>query len=168
MPDELLNLRGQALAAEILMTIDDARPSRGVALSALAYCRNQFENRTIVETAVLVSGCRATNFFCNEDLELYYDIAKNGGDVAYISKGWDDPGFRLGETITIAGSKIGCLEEAKRFCDTNGVVLSFTENEESDYEVMIEQLIYSTGFDGLTFAKALSTLVECSERLKRC
>lgn len=166
MPPESINRQGQALASVILGAIDQANPPRGVALSALSYCRNQFENRTIVETAILVAGCSATGFLCNEDMELYYDIAKDGEEVAFISKGWDDPGFRLGELVTVSGDMAGLLEGVKRFCDTNGVVMSSQENEESDYEVVLELVIYSTGFDGRTFAQALSTLIECSDRLK--
>ncbi len=162
-----MNRQGQALAAVILSAIDESDSPRGVSLSALAYCRNQFENRTIVETAVLVSGCSATGFLWNENLELYYDIAKDGEEVAFISKGWDDPGFRLGELVIVSGDITDRLEEVMRFCNTNGVVMSFHENQESDYEVLFEQVIYSTGFDGRTFAQALSTLIVCSDKLKR-
>ena len=168
MPDEPMNLQGQALAAVVLRAIDKAKPPRGVALSALGYCRNQIENRTVVETAVLVSGCSTTGFLWNKDLELYYDILKSGEKVASISKGWDGPGFRMGEHVTVSADKIDRLEDVKSFCDTNGVVMSFQENEETGYEVVLEQVIYSTGFDGRTFAQALSTLIKCSDKLKRC
>ena len=167
MPPDSINRQGRSLASAILRTIDETDPPRGVALSALSYCRNQFENRTIVETAILVSGCSPTGFLCNEDMELYYDIAKDGDEVAFISKGWDDPGFRLGELVTVSGDKIHRLEDVRKFCATNGIVMSFQENEMSDYEVVLESVIYSTGFDGRTFAQALSTLIECSDKLKR-
>ena len=167
MPDEPMNLQGQTLASVILSAIDDVEAPRGIALRALAYCRNHFENRTVVETALLVSGCRTTGFLCNEDLELYYDITKDDEEVAFISKGWDDPGFRLGELFTVSADKTDRLEDVKKFCDTNGIAMSFQKNEELDYEVVLEQVIYSTGFDGRTFAQALSTLIECSDRLKR-
>jgi len=166
MPDDSINHQGQALASAILRAIDEADPPRGVALSALSYCRNQFENRTNVETAILVSGCSTTGFLWNEDLELYYDIAKDREEVAFISKGWDDPGFRLGQLVTVSGDKIDRLEDVKKFCGTNGIVMSFQENDESGYEVVLEQVIYSTGFDGRTFSQALSTLIECSDKLK--
>lgn len=116
----------------------------------------------------MVSGCTTTDFLCNEDLELYYDIARDGEEVAFISKGWDDPGFRLGELVTVSADEISRFDEIKRFCDINGVVMSFQENEDSEYEVTFEQVIYSTGFDGRTFAQALSTIIECSNKLKRC
>jgi hypothetical protein len=165
MPPDSINRQGRALASAILRAIDEADPPRGVALSALSYCRNQFENRTIVETAILVSGCSATVFLCNDEMELYYDIAKDGEDVAFISKGWDDPGFRLGQLVTVSGDMADRLEDARKFCATNGVVLSYQEKEVSDYEVMLESVIYSTGFDGRTFAQALSTLIKCSNKL---
>lgn len=165
---EPLNRQGQALASVILRAIDQADPPRGVALSALSYCRNQFENRVKVTTAVTVSGCTATSFLWNENLEIYCDIERDGEGVAFISKGWDEPGFRLGEIVTVSGGKAGRLDDAKRFCDANGVVMSVQVNEASDYEVALEQVIYSTGFDGRTFAQALSALIKCSEKLKNC
>ncbi len=166
MPDEPNNRQVQALASVILGVIDSVNPSRGVTLGALSYCRNQLKNRTIVETAVLVAGCTTSSFLWNENLELYYDITKNCDDVAFISKGWDDPGFRLGDFVIVSGKGLDRLDEVRRFCTTNGIVMSFQENEESDCEVLLEQVIYSTGFDGRTFAQALSTLMKCSDKLK--
>lgn len=168
MPDGPINLQGQALASEILRAIEAVKPPRGVVLSALTYCQNQIENRTIVETAILVAGCSTTDFLCSGELELYYGIAMNGEEIAFIYKGWDDPGFRLGELVTISADEIDRFDEVKKFCDINGVVMSFQENEDSEYEVTLEQVIYSTGFDGRTFAQALSTMIECSNKLKRC
>jgi hypothetical protein len=46
-------------------------------------------------------GIKLTGFICNDKLELYYNIEKEGNDIGFISKGWDDPGFRVGNLITI-------------------------------------------------------------------
>jgi len=73
----------------------------------------------------------------------------------------------MGELVIVSGDKINRLDEVKKFCDTNGVVMSVRENEDSDCEVTLDQVIYSTGFDGRTFAQALSALIECSDKLKR-
>lgn len=86
MPDDQMNLQGQALAAIILRAIDKAMPPRGVALSALGYCRNQTENRTAVETAVLVAGCSSHRLSLEAELELYYDILKNDEEITSFRK----------------------------------------------------------------------------------
>jgi hypothetical protein len=116
----------------------------------------------------MVAGCSASGFLWNDELELYVDIAKNGEDVAFISKGWGDPGLRIEELVHVPLDQVARLEKAKQFCDANGVVFSVRKDVASGAEVMLEQVIYSTGFDGRTFALALSTLIKCSDHIKRC
>lgn len=167
MPNEEMKSLGQALANLILSTIDEIDPPRGIALKALSYCQSHFENRTVVETAAAVAGCSTTDCLSNDDLELYYDIVKGSKDVAFISKGWDDPGFRLGQIIAVSGDSMERrLEDAKRLCETNGIVMTALKADDSEYEVTMEYVIFATGFDGRTFAQALSTLTECANKLE--
>jgi len=30
---------------------------------------------------------------------LYYDITRGRHDMGYIAKGWEDPGFRIGDLV---------------------------------------------------------------------
>ena len=168
MPNVPLGRQGRDVAAEIIHLLERANLPRGMSLNALAYCRSQLESRTLVETAVMVAGCSASGFLWNDELELYVDIAKNGEDVAFISKGWGDPGLRIGELVHVPLDQVAQLEKAKQFCDANGVVFSVRKDVASGAEVMLEQVIYSTSFDGRTFALALSTLIKCSDHIKRC
>lgn len=154
------------VAADIIHLLERRDLPRGVSLRALAYCRDQLHNRTLVETAVLVAGCTASGFLWNNELELYFDIAKSGKDVAFISKGWNDSGFRIAEVVQVPSELVARLEEVKHLCHTNGVVFSVLDPDPSGVEVMLEQVIYSTGFDGRTFSLALSTLIKCSDPIK--
>lgn len=170
MPDDKIDLQSQALASQLLSTIEETDRPRGVVLRALDYCRNQLENRTAVDTATAVAGCSTSGFLRNSDLDLYYDIVKNGAEVAFISKGWNDPGFRLGEVVVVPNDTWDDLDDritrAQRFCATNGIVMSTVRTDDSGHEVTFECVIYSTGFDGRTFAQALATLIECTDKFK--
>lgn len=117
-----------------------------------------------------MAGCSATGFIWNSDLELYYNIVKNNANVADISKGWNDPGFRLAETVVVPNDTLddldGRLARAHLFCATNGVAMTSVRTKHSEYEVTFECVIYSTGFDGRTFTQALATLIKCTDKFK--
>lgn len=161
-----MSAQGRVLAAEVLHLIERFHAPRVVALDALNRCRDHLENRSKVETAALVAGCRLSGFLWNEDLELYYDVSQGDRDVAYISKGWNEPGFRIGDCVLVSDSRANRLDELKAFCDASGVVMSVRQTDSADLEVNLDQVIYATGFDGRTLARALATLVDCLRRLK--
>lgn len=170
MPDDKMDSQSHALASQLLRKIENADRPRGVVLKALDYCRNQLENRTTVETAVAVSGCSTNGFLWNSDLELYYDIVKDGAEVAFISKGWNDPGFRVGELIVVPDDTWDDMDDrlarSQRFCATNGIAMSSLRTDDSGHEVTFEYVICSAGFDGRTFAQALATLIACTTKFK--
>lgn len=45
---------------------------------------------------------KLTRFISSDVLELYFDILKKDKNIRYISKGWDDPGFRVGDYFEMA------------------------------------------------------------------
>lgn len=115
---------------------------------------------------MIVAGFNVSGFLWNDELELYYDITRNGEDVAFISKGWNDPGFRIAEMVQVPAERVAQLDEVRQYCNSNGVVFSVLGPTPSGVEVVLEQVIYSTGFDGRTLSLALSTLMKCSASLK--
>jgi hypothetical protein len=159
-----LSRQGQALASALLAAIDNADITRGAAIKALQYCSQHYGHRTLVETALAVAGCGPRNLFSDAELELYCDITRSDEDVGYIAKGWEDPGFRLGQIITIPKSLQAEIEDVKKHCDRSGIVMSWSEHDAQHIEVTFEYVIYTTGFDGRTFAQALSALMDCSTR----
>ena len=73
---------------------DDDRPKR------------QAENKKLVERTLDECGLRPDRFITNEELELYYDIAQFHRGMGYIAKGWDDPGFRVGDVVLVPSGKL--------------------------------------------------------------
>jgi hypothetical protein len=134
-------------------------------MKTLDQCRAQLENRTLVEGALLISGYELSDFSWNDQLELYFDIERTGEEVGFISKGWTDPGFRVGEVVIIPAERIDNFtaraEDVHDFCSANGFACTVTLTPEH-CEVLIECVIYCTGFDGRTLSQSLAALAKCS------
>jgi len=78
------------------------------ALEALSQCQAHITNRILVERTAKECGLRLSRFLTNKDLELYYDLKQGRHDVGYISKGWNDPGFRVGDLFYIPNNAGRC------------------------------------------------------------
>ena len=111
---------------------------------------------------------RLSGFHINKDLGLYFNIYRGRQFLGYISKGWGDPGFRLGEIVLVSVLKLPLLQANSRkiskLCATNGIVVTVKENE-SPIAVCLEYVIYREGFNKKTLVKALETLTECVEQV---
>ena len=99
--------------------------------------------------------------------ELYYDLKQGRHDVGYISKGWNDPGFRVGDLVSVSKENIGNVQanayRLLKFCATRGVVLAVEEKADS-IELQMDSVIYSDGFNKSVFAQVLHYLNACVEK----
>lgn len=66
-------------------------------------------------------------------LELYYDLKQGRHAVGYIAKGWEEPGFRVGEIVEVPKWKIADMKEhvyvLLQFCATS----VFTKNQPPEH-----------------------------------
>lgn len=152
---------------QIFALLNKKRASFEDALKALSQCEAHIRNRMIVEHIARESGLKLSRFLANDELELYYDLKRGRHDMGYISKGWEDPGFRIGDLIEIEKSKEELFKatayEILRFCATNGIVMTVEEGKDT-ITLQMEGVIYSEGFNKDTFLKTLETLNECIEK----
>lgn len=137
------------------------------AVKALSQCETHFRNRMMVEAMAKDCGLTLSGFSANHELELYYDLTRRSHDMGYISKGWEDPGFRIGDLIQIPKRRTKSwkahTDELSRFCATNGIVMTVEEGKDT-IELQMDGVIYSEGFNKETFLKTLETLHECVEK----
>ena len=156
-----------SLRDQIFALLSKKKASLEDALKALSQCEAHIQNRVMVEKIAKECGLKLSRFLANEELELYYDLKGGRHDMGYISKGWEDPGFRIGDLIEIEKSKEelfkGNAYEILRFCATNGIVLTVEETKDT-ITLQMEGVIYSEGFNKGTFLKTLETLNECIEK----
>ena len=128
----------------------------------------QKRNRALAEAAVTAAGYSASSFYSNKNLAVYFAMAAGEREVGFISKGWTDPGFRIGELVTVPE---GYPEHAeppeylRDFCATNGV--SLTRSLDFDDTCwFLEYVIYSSGFNAEMLRESLDTFIECTEKVK--
>ena len=156
-----------SLRDQVFALLNKKKASFEDALKALSQCEAHIQNRVVVEKIAKECGLKLSRFLANDELELYYDLKRGRHDMGYISKGWEDPGFRIGDLIEIEKWKEELFKanayELLRFCATNGIVMTVEEGKDT-ITLQMEGVIYSEGFNKDTFSKTLETLNECVEK----
>jgi hypothetical protein len=159
-----------SLRGHIFSLLNKKKASFEDALKALSQCEAHIRNRMIVESVAGECGLKLSRFLANDQLELYYDLKRGRHDVGYISKGWEDPGFRIGDLIEMEKWKEESFKanayEILRFCATNGIVMTVEETKDT-ITLQMEGVLYSEGFNKDTFSKTLETLNECVEKVQK-
>jgi hypothetical protein len=137
-------------------------------LEALSQCVAQIRNRTIVEGIARECGLTLVGFLTDGALELYYAIKSRRHGLGYISKGWEDPGFRIGDLVEIGWWDRDVLKanshHLMRFCATNGIAMTVQETS-TTITIQLDGVIYSEGFNRDTFEKTLDSLNACVEKI---
>jgi hypothetical protein len=165
----LLSENGDSLRDQIFAIFKKNKVSANQAIKALSQCFSHITNRMLVEETAKECGLRLSRFLTNDALELYYDLKQGRHEVGYISKGWDDPGFRIGEIVKIENRKLASLKEHAfellKFCATNGVTMTIEDQGEL-IELHMDSVIYSDGFNKSVFEQVLHHLNLCVEKAK--
>lgn len=160
----LLSGNGNSLRNQIFAIFKRNKVSANQAIKVLSQCFSHITNRMLVEKTAEECGLRLSRFLTNDALELYYDLKQGRHEVGYISKGWDDPGFRIGEIVEIENRKLASLKEHAfellKFCATNGVTMTIEDKKDS-IEIQMSSVIYLDGFNKKVFEQALHYLNIC-------
>jgi hypothetical protein len=157
----------KSLRDQILSLIKTQSNSQDKIIKALADCRNYYIDQAILEKISKESGYRFSNFQTNQNLELFFDISKGRYDIGYISKGWNDPGFRIGNILVIPNVRMqllqSCIMQIMNICAVRG--FSTTIINRKDYvELHIDSVVYSDGFNQKVFVQVVENLNECVEK----
>lgn len=150
-----------ALVQNILAFLDQAGlPPEGTA-GVLWRCLSYVRNKKMVEDIAREMELSLSGFQTNEDLELYYDITKAGRSVGYISKGWKDPGFRIGDIMVLDEESLDAFrrksDKVLNVCATQGIACGAHAVEGNKLQLDFSICIYQEGFNAPTFARALET-----------
>jgi hypothetical protein len=91
----------RGLRKQLFALLSRSKTSVEQDLKALTQCASHIRNRTLVEKIAKSCRLKLSGFLVNDALELYYDLKRGNAEMGYISKGWEDPGFRIGDLITV-------------------------------------------------------------------
>jgi len=157
----------KSLRDQILDLIETQSNSHDKIIKALADCRNFYIDQAILGKIAKESGVRLSNFQTNQNLELFYDISKGRYDIGYISKGWNDPGYRIGNILVVPNARMqllqNCIMQIMKVCAVRG--FSTTILNRKDYaELHIDSVVYSEGFNQKVFVQVVENLNECVEK----
>lgn len=154
----------EVLRNQIFALLNKRKTSAEIALKALTQCQAHVRNRILIEEIGKECGMTLTGYLTDEHLELYYDLKQGRHDVGYISKGWDEPGFRIGEMVEVPKWKIADMKEhvyaLLKFCATRGVTVIIEEKTKT-IEVELDSVIYLEGLNKRVFEQVLQYLQEC-------
>ncbi|MFA5118806.1 MAG: hypothetical protein WC695_08165 [Candidatus Omnitrophota bacterium] len=121
----------------------------------------QRKNIKLVKDCIKDAGLGISGLVSNDKLELYFDIYKNKKSVCYVSKGWKDPGFRIGELIDIDKDIAGFKEKFYKIfynCSSNLMSVSVSEPSDKFVSLSLEIGIYRDGFNAKVLRDAIETL----------
>lgn len=156
--------KGDLLRTHIFALLNKKKAPPELALNVLAQCQSHVRNRIIIEGIGKECGVTLSGFRANERLELYYDLKQGRHGAGYISKGWNEPGFRIGEIVKVSKWKNADMKEhlyaLLTFCATRGTSVTIEEKEDS-IELHLDSVIYSEGMNRRVFEQVLHYLQEC-------
>jgi len=158
-----------ALRSQLFSLLGKSKTSEEQNLKALTQCASHVRNKMLVEKIAKSCNLTLSGFLFNDGLELYYDLKREADEMGNISRGWEDPGFRIGDLVTVPKSKAdrfkACLPQIRKFCVVNGIGMTDDEAEES-IGIYMDGVIYFEGFNEKTLVSTLDTLHECVEKAK--
>jgi hypothetical protein len=159
--------KGEELRKQIFALLNKKKASADTALKALTQCQSHVRNRIMIEGVGKECGVTLSGFRTGEHLELYYDLKQGRHDVGCIAKGWDDPGFRIGDIVKVPKWKIADMKEhvyaLLQFCATRGVIVTI-EEKGTFIEIQLDSVIYLEGMNKRVFEQVLHYLQECVEK----
>jgi len=157
----------RSLRDQIFEVLGKSKTSPQEDLAALFQCATHIRNRLLIETTARECGLKLSRFQMNDALELYYDLKQGRDDVGFISKGWDDPGFRVGSVVEVPKWKLDAVKDHTygllKYCATRGIVLT-VETKDDVIEYQMGSVIYSDGFNTEVFVQVLRSLNECTDK----
>jgi hypothetical protein len=141
-----------------------------VAKRALSECPIFLQHVNRVRTLADQLDLDLSGFRSNDDQELYFDLVHRGRDLGFVYRGWDDPGFGIGEMILVTAHKTPSFmmraDVALRMLATRGIGVTATPDGNGSHWLGMTSVLYADGLNASTLAHALNTMTECTARVR--
>lgn len=144
--------------------------SPDVAQRSLRHCMDFLRDVERVRRVAAEIGLELSGFRYGDALALYFDVAYKGRDVGFIYRGWDDPGFGVGETLPIVPQNLAVFlaqaEEALRMLAASGLGVTTEPMAGGGCRLDMTSVIYSDGFNAGVLAATLQTVSESAAKIR--
>jgi len=123
----------------------------------------QRKNKKLLEDYARKLKLELKNFTSNDNLELYFDISRNGRDICYVYKGWDDPGFRVGEFVELDKVAPDFKErfyEVFKICSGRLITTGLQKQKKELLSLALEIGIYKSGFNAKVLKEAIKDFTD--------
>lgn len=117
------------------------------------------------------TGLRLSGYQSDAEKALYLDVTYEGIGLGFVYRGWDDPGFGVGDVIMVSAENMplfGALSGRifSRLA-TDGLAVTVHPLPTGGCCLAITSAIYSPGFNARVFGATLRTVAEATAWIER-
>lgn len=133
------------------------------------YALNQIRSIALVKECARKSRLNLKKFITDEHLEVYFDVYRRQKNLCFLAKGWDDPGFRIGEIIKLDKKDPNFKKNFYRtfeICSKELISLGFFKQNKDFLWLSLGVGIYYDGFNEKVLKEAAATLKGATDKIK--
>lgn len=133
------------------------------------YALNQIRSIALVKNCARKSKLKLKKFITDEQLEVYFDVYRREKNICFLAKGWDDPGFRIGEIIKLDKNNPDFKRNFYRtfeICSKDLISLGFFKQNKDYLWISLGVGIYYDGFNEKVLKDAAATLKSAADKIK--
>ena len=133
------------------------------------YALNQIRSIALVKDCAKKSKLKLKKFITDEQLEVYFDVYRREKNICFLAKGWDDPGFRIGEIIKLDKNSPDFKRNFYRafeICSKELISLGFFKQNKDYLWLSLGVGIYFDGFNEKVLKDVAVTLKDAADKIK--
>jgi hypothetical protein len=133
------------------------------------YALSQIRSIALVKDCAKKSKLKLKKFITDENLEVYFDVYRREKNLCFLAKGWDDPGFRIGEIIKLDKNDPNFKKNFYRtfeICSKELISLGFFKQNKDFLWLSLGVGIYYDGFNEKVLKEAAATLKGAADKIK--
>jgi hypothetical protein len=156
----------------LLKTITQLTANSAEAETLLQQSADYFRHKRLLQTHAASCGLNLVNEFISECMQIYFEVQAEGAIKGFISRGWDEPGFRVGQVVMVTIEHVPELQlhaqEIMQLLARNGIAITTDpDDEQTVHYLNLTINIPDAGFNAATLSQAVWTMDACVEQIKK-
>ena len=161
-----------AIRGVLLETVEKLATDSTEAEQLLLQCAGYYHNHRLIHRYAGELGLELTRGTANASLQVYYDIQRHGGDWGYISRGWEEPGFRLGQVLKVPNDRLPelrrCSEGIIRALAARGIAITIEPDQATNtHDLQLTTNISDAGFNPEALLHSLQIMFDSVQQIRR-